>query len=997
MTPEQQFVRFREQADAAALAAVFDALAPELLLVAAHLVGRDAEDLVQATFLDAIEKAARWDSSRRLLPWLIGILVNHGRSERRRTRRRVDLERLAARAEPSPFDALAADELAEQLADGLRALPRQLRQTMTLRLVHGLSPTEIAHAMGCPVATAKTRLQRGMEWLRRVLPAGVGAAACMVATSTPALAAVRATVLARAEAAVPLSTAGVTAGVVIGGLLMKKVVLAVAALLGFGAWLLFDLTPASAPVVAPAAAAPAVAGVAAVAGETPPSVASASPQRTTVAADAPQDGAAALEFVWKGDLGPARGLTVGIQGPIATQRMADDEGRLELRGLPAGDYRLFGTKLSHRLRIQAGQETRECIEVQPSLQIEGIVFDAEWRRIDGAVVFCQSFPRPDEVSPRGVAVAGADGTFRAALDWGGSFWAQKPGYAPSPCSTTLDEGTSQLVLVLGEARGSVRGTVRAANGFALADAEVAIVRLEPADACAAPIVLRTDERGLYATTELGLGKHLVVAQASGHAATPVPLDVDGSEQVCDLTLALGAGLQGKVVDSSGAPLAAVVTVRPRWAGAQPVWVEALRPLFHRCRQCTHTDGSGEYHLEHVPAGQVTVEVDARRVAAPEARELQLPAGGELRADFALGRTRQLTGRLLDERNQPIAGWHVQAWPVGGGVLATVTSGERGDFRLEGLDADEFVVEARPAARLDSVPWARAANVRPADGEFVLHARTREEDGARLSGTLLGADGAPPRHTASGWLIPAGEREGRHFVLALDDAGAFRLGPLPAGRYQVGVRVQDEAAVQLGTHDLAPRQQLDLGITRLPAHGELTVRLTTPAGVEVEPAEALVHDRAGNGGMLLRGRDGVLRGRDLPAGIYTLSAWGADFVLADTPVVVAAERTTASEIQVEPAPSVRFELLRPAVEQGERWRAAVELRLRDAADRQTAAQRWSLDITDRHTWRRGLRPGAYHYEVVVRPSANTVRGDFVVPSGSGELVVEIQLPIASPPK
>src|SRR5262245_60344626 len=94
---EQQFARFRSSGDANALAAVFDALAPELLLVAAHVApaATDAEDRVQATFLDAIEKAARWDTARPLLPWLIGILVNHARGLRRRRARELDASRIA--------------------------------------------------------------------------------------------------------------------------------------------------------------------------------------------------------------------------------------------------------------------------------------------------------------------------------------------------------------------------------------------------------------------------------------------------------------------------------------------------------------------------------------------------------------------------------------------------------------------------------------------------------------------------------------------------------------------------------------------------------------------------------------------------------------------------------------------------------------------------------------------------------------------------------------
>ena len=75
MTPgraERDFEEFRRSGSPAALARVFDAFAPELLIVAGHLT-RDlaaAEDLVQSTFLQAIESATSFDAGRRLMPWL---------------------------------------------------------------------------------------------------------------------------------------------------------------------------------------------------------------------------------------------------------------------------------------------------------------------------------------------------------------------------------------------------------------------------------------------------------------------------------------------------------------------------------------------------------------------------------------------------------------------------------------------------------------------------------------------------------------------------------------------------------------------------------------------------------------------------------------------------------------------------------------------------------------------------------------------------------------
>ncbi|HVG94849.1 MAG TPA: sigma factor, partial [Planctomycetota bacterium] len=73
---EHLFVRFRRTADIAALSEVFDRTAAELLKVALHMAAdpADAEDLVQKTFLSAIESADSFDAGKRLVPWLLGIL-----------------------------------------------------------------------------------------------------------------------------------------------------------------------------------------------------------------------------------------------------------------------------------------------------------------------------------------------------------------------------------------------------------------------------------------------------------------------------------------------------------------------------------------------------------------------------------------------------------------------------------------------------------------------------------------------------------------------------------------------------------------------------------------------------------------------------------------------------------------------------------------------------------------------------------------------------------
>src|SRR5688500_8940977 len=103
-TVEAAFARFCEGSDPAAMAEVFDRTAAELLPLARRLThGRaEADDLIQETFLAAIEHRASFDPARSLMPWLIGILVRQASAARRRARREVDPDRLETRSQAGP-------------------------------------------------------------------------------------------------------------------------------------------------------------------------------------------------------------------------------------------------------------------------------------------------------------------------------------------------------------------------------------------------------------------------------------------------------------------------------------------------------------------------------------------------------------------------------------------------------------------------------------------------------------------------------------------------------------------------------------------------------------------------------------------------------------------------------------------------------------------------------------------------------------------------------
>ncbi|HHI79625.1 MAG TPA: sigma-70 family RNA polymerase sigma factor [Planctomycetes bacterium] len=239
-TIEEQFCRFRDRGDSSALADVFDAVSPVLGRVAVHLTGdlSGAEDLLQETFLAAMEAAERYDAERPLLPWLLGLMGNHARRARRRSQRKPELERLAPREVGRPEEGVMARELRGAVGEAIGGLPEPYREVLALHLQEAWTPGEVARRLGRSGSTIRTQIQRGLAMLRRGLPAGFAPGLLPMA----ALRQVRGRVLGRAGGrAIPAAGGGGGAASVIPLFHAAKMGMGVALvlLLGFGLWGVF--------------------------------------------------------------------------------------------------------------------------------------------------------------------------------------------------------------------------------------------------------------------------------------------------------------------------------------------------------------------------------------------------------------------------------------------------------------------------------------------------------------------------------------------------------------------------------------------------------------------------------------------------------------------------------------------------------------------------------------------------------------------------------------
>ncbi|MEQ1893584.1 MAG: sigma-70 family RNA polymerase sigma factor, partial [Planctomycetota bacterium] len=128
------FARWCRTADPTALGELFDATAPRLLRLAIHLVGdaATAEDLVQQTYLAALEQRARLDGARPVWPWLTGVLANLAKKHQRRAGRERELEPVLAAAE-DPSRPLERRELDGEIARAIDELGEPYREVVLLR------------------------------------------------------------------------------------------------------------------------------------------------------------------------------------------------------------------------------------------------------------------------------------------------------------------------------------------------------------------------------------------------------------------------------------------------------------------------------------------------------------------------------------------------------------------------------------------------------------------------------------------------------------------------------------------------------------------------------------------------------------------------------------------------------------------------------------------------------------------------------------------------
>jgi RNA polymerase sigma factor (sigma-70 family) len=676
------FLRYRDHGDAAALASVFDAVAPDLLRLALHWTRRlpDAEDAVAETFLTAMTNAARFDATRPLTPWLVGILAHQARRIRDARSRMPTIDApVDTPIGPSPLETAALGEWTELTREAVARLGPRDRVVLEPILFGNASIGDVARRLDAQAGSIRVRLHRGLARLRRLLPARSAALGL-----APGVAHVRDTVLREAltrgllsptATAAWSSGAGVSSGA--GGWFMAHamqwtVAIAVVVGCGIAQWLRTAETPReiAQPATARAPDEPAIdslepvdrASLSAAAGAVPdraelPNVAAldVGGVRTMGRVRAADDGAPIEGAVVILDLGDARETT-----------RSDADGRFTLT---SSAWHAAATVCA---RADGFADAVRAVNDDPALPVELELQRATLVRgrvvgRDGAL---EAYARVELLTDsrhtcdRPLAQADARGAFTldrvdarlTPMARAISADAERSGFAivtaeiaaGQPFTIVVDRGADVLVRVVDAERGTpIAGASVVCGTHDLIDPPPP--RKIALDALSYGAARTTNADGIARFERVPLLGVQLIALAPGHALNGTFVVQRRAEGEVELELALAREgvLEGVVVDADDAPVPGA-RVDVKWAPLElrsTQWTTLLRghaALPSEFSFATSCDARGRFRLGNLEAAQ-HVWMVAEDPATGARGEARFPlASGETRSDLRVRLERPAT-------------------------------------------------------------------------------------------------------------------------------------------------------------------------------------------------------------------------------------------------------------------------------------------------------------------------------------------------------------------
>ncbi|MBI1850512.1 MAG: sigma-70 family RNA polymerase sigma factor [Planctomycetes bacterium] len=859
----REFARFARSGDPAALGAVYDALAPELLRVALHFSrdAAEAEDLLQSTFVTAIERAHSFEEGRSVKAWLVGILAHHARNARRQALRGPEPERLPRAIAGSPEAGAHGKELDEALDRALADLPEAFRSVLVLRLKHGLTTTEIAEALARPPGTVRSQLARGLDVIRRALPASL-AAAFVALSARPArgLDVVRGAVLTHAMAHAPVAISIPFAGGLFAMSKAATTLVAVGILVAVAAlWFVARPRSMSAPSRDSSSRIASVERETRAVDESAPGsmqhVSKSASAGATPTVAMPSAAASAstgrLElWVTHEDGGRPASLTIAIVRltnsplPYPDERdvATDADGHAVVADLAPGSVTVTCVMGGVATGvIAAGRTTVVRVVVPRGARVLGEVVDAEGGALGGARVWLSE----PNLTWRGrfVCTADAHGRFEIhAVTAGQWIGAKGPGWAMSylqPVDGRAGE-TMKVRIALDRPGASVHGRVVDGGGAPIPRAHVLVgwerARFErelanglfgPSGAAQRVVA---DDDGEFVVDGVPLGRCPLQARADGFGWGREWLDVAPGTNEIRIELPHECAVFGLVADGRGEP---VSSARLAASGADVVMLSPSPAI--GAVGVTHADPSnfgtatafadalGRFELRGLPSGDVVVRVTETGARSIQ-ETLRLYPGERRRWDPRLDVVPSITGRVVDERGEPLVDWCVNAAPDDAPFdpPSMATTDARGSFSVEVNEDRSYAVTAYEPQGWSRFPRASHDEARAGDEPLLLEVKDDPETAAVVCGTVLGPGDVPVPEAKV--ILEHDERKLWRTFDTDSQTGRFEIAHVPPGTLSIDVRANNFPWRSLGSRAVTGGARIDLGVVRLGEGSRLRGRL-----------------------------------------------------------------------------------------------------------------------------------------------------------------------------
>jgi len=987
---DRLFAKYLRNGNPQLLTQVLDQAAPELWRVAAHLCAtrHDAEDAVQSTFLAAIEDQSAWDPKRPLMPWLVGMLINRTREQRRKLNREVDPDRVSVAAPPDPAKLAGEREFGESFAKALRDVTEPYRSVVEQHLVRGIGATDIAAKTGVPAATIRTRLHRGLEQLRKRLPAGAGAMAIVPAhipaeSMTTVCTAVKNG--ARIKKGVAASTAIVAATA---GFELKKVLLlAAATLIALTTWQLVDvetaegsqnqqagtLPPQQAPLTNEDNAAPTDNNLNVVA-QTPASdrvaVSGAGDLHVLVRNGKTKQPLAGVQVVAQTQVDtraqtqePAGTATAAPSAmdavdsvPSMAKGTTDAEGRVRLR-IATGTVRVASTHGKPQLTfatVHPDIATEHVLDIAAALPADVRVVNEHGEPVPFATILGRTQGVHHEVE---LGTADAHGRWREdRTDREIYVRAATPDLAASAIALLTDH-SPEATVTLTKKSAKIHGIVMDETGTAVPHATVLLASQLGVAASDLPITVKCDNRGRYNCTWLHEGSYqaLVAQIVAGQVKRAMVFSAIAATGDCpetNLQLTRGASVVAQMRRPNSQPLI------NHTLQLEYIATDADRRFASQLMRHANTDNDGRCSLRNMMPGRY--KLTARFHNASVEKDIELIEGGSFRFDHTFAPMVSLPIEIVDENAKPRAGvkvtLHTDDSRVG------YKTDRSGKVRFNNLSSRRYEVTL---STNDAHGFTQARHTLSPSLEAVRLVLPRQLALGKVIGRFDLSSGPPPKGfgaTLSRVSAPLLRPDGRVQVKVDEATGDFAVDQLLPGNYFLHATAQHVGVASRPNIEVTADSTTDVGAIRfgsgkiqIRVHGEVANPMVTgaqPAGVDLTILRPTEVKRIGDANHLALD--------DLCEGRYLAIVWGENTLRVALQATVVIGQTVQLSAQV--VPGVRTELRLPD------GMGIVELRMPNG----TKHRELSFDTQ----WARGLAPGKHHVQYTGQ-DGNRFEAEFLV--------------------